>query len=288
MALQKEFNGWKKDSVTTSTRKYKHITPQREKFLRSQTPKKREEWFGKIHTTAVLESYDFNNVHIDDLAEISEDIWNKHMNSDTFAIHKPFSESADANRGAYIEFMHEIKNSDHEKFSSMFEDVINNTPELQERFKKVQKQVEKYDIILDQKYKTNVSFYRGTSVAELDNYIESGTLGSDETNYNYTAMSLSENVADNFSKGVTISYDADDIRAIAKRVEYTAIPQPNGVSSGLKNYEESGKPMSFGYSGEQELRVKDGADLPRIKKSTLMIWESHLTLMESEKLMVKR
>ena len=94
--------------------------------------------------------------------------------------------------------------------------------------------------------------------------IENGVFGSSKNGYNYTAMTLSHELADNWKnhtnlEAVTIAYNADYIRKHSELVPYVVKPQRLGISSSIRPGEDGDLkfPMSVAYHAEAELRVKD-------------------------------
>ena len=168
------------------------------------------------------------------------------------------------------------EDSSYEKFSDMYDNIVNKNEALRDRIVEGEAIVSILNDENQKLYDKAETFSRGTTLDELDTYLETGEFGSDDTAYNYTAMSLSRPLANIWSGDVTIDYHAKDVREHTELVPYTLKPQPYGTSRRIKgqNYEQLQSPMSVAYSREREVRVMDTTSIynddgsPRIAKIT--------------------
>mgnify|MGYP003980974687 CR=1 FL=1 len=141
---------------------------------------------------------------------------------------------------------------------------IQKTPELKKRFDEYKKDVDIQNKQLQHKYKSSESFYRGTSIEELDSLIMGEDMSDEwmESKYEFKSLSMNkEEVEDLYSAGVILEYYADDIRSVGELVNYTAEPQPF-LSADSENNEILDKDVEgigINYSSqmidEEEVRV---------------------------------
>ena len=172
-----------------------------------------------------------------------------------------------------------------EKFHKMWDTVIERNPQLREQMVKAEGVSKVLNDEYERQYSTAKSFYRGTSIDELFNYKQTGKFGTSNNKYDYTAMSLHESFTSEWvgAKGIVIEYDADKIRKDSVLVNYSARPQPIGVSKSIKSGspDDLTKPMALGYSREAELRVADNVPIQgKIKKITFKGYQPDLGLQQ--------
>ena len=151
-----------------------------------------------------------------------------------------------------------------EKLKTKFMESIEKTPELKKRFDEYKKDVDIQNKQLQHKYKSSESFYRGTSIEELDSLIMGEDMSDEwmESKYEFKSLSMNkEEVEDLYSAGVILEYYADDIRSVGELVNYTAEPQPF-LSADSENNEILDKDVEgigINYSSqmidEEEVRV---------------------------------
>jgi hypothetical protein len=122
----------------------------------------------------------------------------------------------------------------------------------------------------EQHYQETPSFFRGTAIAELNEYKRTGTIGGDKNRYSYVAVSADPALAATFSQGVMIEFDGDSVRERGARVEYEAKPVPLGVSSSI-DAESIGKPMKITYAHELEARLPEGTKYEDLNIKSIII-----------------
>ena len=154
-----------------------------------------------------------------------------------------------------------------EKFNKMWDYAVEKSPDLKNAMLKAEAVAEVINDKQTEKYENNDNFYRGTTIAELDSYVKDGVFGKDGLRYQYTAMSVDEDLATawigNNPDSVVISYDGDHVRERSESVRYDAKPQPSGVSFSIKkgSKEDLAKPMSLQYYREGEVRMMNGESI---------------------------
>jgi len=147
--------------------------------------------------------------------------------------------------------------------------MIDNEPELKKIYEDLKKDVDDYNMMLEDKFENTDVFYRGTSLEELESYIKDKCIGCDFQSryhggegklYDFVSMSMNTEELWLFNKGIIIEYDAESIRNNrAKRVEYSAYPVPFMVQTiyveNKLNLEEMNIPYPHRFVGEQEVRM---------------------------------
>ena len=158
-----------------------------------------------------------------------------------------------------------LDKNDYKQLIKMWNHIVEKNPELKERvmFGEVATSILNQEN--KKRYDNNKYYSRGTTTGELESYLNTGKFGTNKNSYNYTAMSLSHKLANQWNSDVVIDYYADDIRPDTELVPYTLKPQPLGSSMAIKG--ESKKDlksaMSVNYSQEREVRMMDGKSIWR-------------------------
>ncbi len=118
-------------------------------------------------------------------------------------------------------------------------------------------------------FETSPSFFRGTSVVELDSYLELGRTGRprDSLKYDFTAVTPDKEISDIYKEDVTIEYEGDSIRKLGEPVEYDMFFKKKGT-----NYEskKNGK-MDAYYMDQAEVRLDNEVSLSELKIKTITI-----------------
>jgi hypothetical protein len=137
--------------------------------------------------------------------------------------------------------------------------------------KSYQKSVDTHNSNMDLLFNNTPSFFRSTSVAELDEYLETGIVGGDKNNYDFVAMSISPDAVAQFGGSILIEYDGDGVReAGAEPATYTAQRQPlqNSAISGEigkgARREQIGDYMSGELADELEVRMPEHIPLEKL------------------------
>ena len=151
-------------------------------------------------------------------------------------------------------------------------DILERNPKLNNNFQKLKKQVNEYNDELKQKFETKKTFFRVTSIDELDSYNRSGIIGgafysihTQKITRTYSFVSLTMNIEDSVGRigsgGVLIEYDGDDVRNTSHLVNYSADPIPFlslRHQKSVGNIEKIDKPNSLMFAEEEEIRMPEG------------------------------
>ena len=154
---------------------------------------------------------------------------------------------------------------DYDNFSEMWDIAVKHGTEgFEQELKRAQKNVDKLNKAHEKIFEEANEFYRATTFEELDSYLENGEFGHEDSNYNYSAITLSKKLALNWQmKGVdpdvNVVYHADKLRPYARLVPYQLKPQRPGLSHSVDSDDEDSleQAMFVGYALESEARVPD-------------------------------
>jgi hypothetical protein len=150
-----------------------------------------------------------------------------------------------------------------------WKNMIDNEPEFKKIYEDLKKDVDDYNMMLEDKFENTDVFYRGTSLEELESYIKDKCIGCDFQSryhggegklYDFVSMSMNTEELWLFNKGIIIEYDAESIRNNgAKRIEYSAYPVPFMAQTihveNKLNLEEMNIPYPHRFAEEQEVRM---------------------------------
>lgn len=156
--------------------------------------------------------------------------------------------------------------------------MIDNEPEFKKIYDDLKKEVDDYNVMLQDKFENTDVFYRGTSIEELDSYIKDNCIGCDFQSryhggkgklYDFVSMSMNTEELWLFNHGVVIEYDAESIRNNgAKRIKYSAYPVPFMAQKlhveNKLNLEDMGMEYPHRFAEEQEVRIGK-TDINKIK-----------------------
>lgn len=175
-----------------------------------------------------------------------------------------------ARNTAIIDAMQDIAFNNEERFPQAWADFISiDDPHVQDMVHTV----EAWTAIINENYKNKYDnqerFYRATTFEELDDYIDEGNFGHEDTTYDYTAVTVSKALAKDWSpvdagiSNIIVEYDAAALKQEnnAQPVPYVTGFMSDGVSSSIKsdsaNEGDFAKVMSMQYANEAEVRVQD-------------------------------
>jgi len=166
-----------------------------------------------------------------------------------------------------------------------FEQQLKESPKLANIYDSFKKQVKEYNVKLEKKYNKAETFKRGTSIEELESYIEDDCISCDyrdiynydlKRDYEFLSLSMNEQeIKDTYNFGVVIDFNAESVRNIGERVEYTAkptaYPAMGKVAKSVKKLEGVGKKYSALMSDEQEVRIPRDTKLSDVKIDKITI-----------------
>ena len=166
-----------------------------------------------------------------------------------------------------------------------FEQQLKESPKLANIYDSFKKQVKEYNVKLEKKYNKAETFKRGTSIEELESYIEDDCISCDyrdiynydlKRDYEFLSLSMNEQeIKDTYNFGVVIDFNAESVRNIGERVEYTAkptaYPAMGKVAKSVKKLEGIGKKYSALMSDEQEVRIPRDTKLSDVKIDKITI-----------------
>lgn len=139
---------------------------------------------------------------------------------------------------------------------------------IKEIINKMQGEVDEYNEITDKKYNDAESFYRGTSLHEIQTYIDENVFGTDYDNeFDFISLTMNSTQAwDTFNQGMVVEYNADEIRKSgnAKKVEYTMDFTPvvaidHDSSLDANELEKIDSKQNALFVDEQEIRLDKNA-----------------------------
>ena len=149
------------------------------------------------------------------------------------------------------------------KYVDMWHDAVREDSRLKDKIKRSQAFMDLHNEKLYNDWERGDEFYRNTTIEELDDYLETGELGTDTNSYNYVATSPSKEMAKRWrtskaAERVLITYHASALRDNSAPVRYTLIPKKLGMSKSVNGREDFDTPMDASYYTEQEVRVEEG------------------------------
>ena len=161
-----------------------------------------------------------------------------------------------------------------EKARKEWDELKRVNPKFNEYVEKIKTHAREFNSHLESKYTSAASFYRGTSLDELESYLKHGIIGSNffdmvtgesRRNYSFVSASMSMEDIGLFNRGVIIEYDGDSVRNTnSKRVEYSAEPVPFLSSyhkKDVNDVEGFDAPNSMRFMDEEEVRLPTGLQL---------------------------
>ena len=149
------------------------------------------------------------------------------------------------------------------KYVDMWHDAVREDSRLKDKIKRSQAFMDLHNEKLYNDWERGDEFYRNTTIEELDDYLETGELGTDTNSYNYVATSPSKEMAKRWrtskaAERVLVTYHASALRDNSAPVRYTLIPKKLGMSKSVNGREDFDTPMDASYYTEQEVRVEEG------------------------------
>jgi hypothetical protein len=215
----------------------------------------------------------------------------KKNNSYGFSGEASFYEEAgiEVDRENYKWLGHPIKNKNEydgwKQNIEYFEQKLKESPKLANIYDSFKKQVKEYNVKLEKKYNKAETFKRGTSIEELESYIKDDCISCDyrdiynydlKRDYEFLSLSMNEQeIKDTYNFGVVIDFNAESVRNVGKRVEYTAkptaYPAMGKVDKSVKKLEGVGKKYSALMSDEQEVRIPRDTKLSDVKIDKITI-----------------
>ncbi len=173
---------------------------------------------------------------------------------------------------------------------------------IKEIINKMQGEVDEWNEITDKKYNDAESFFRGTSLYEIETYIDDNVFGTDyHNNFDFISLTMNDTQAwDTFNQGMVVEYNADEVRKSgnAKKVDYTmdftpvvAIEHDSTLDAYLLEQIDSKQNALF--VDEQEIRLDKNAtpEPSHIKSLTvfpeIIGYEKFLSWLGDEKLLYK-
>ena len=158
-------------------------------------------------------------------------------------------------------------------------------------FNKIKEDMTEYNGMLKNKFDKSDTFYRGTTMKELQSYLEKDCIGCDFKSeytgdsgktYNFVSLSMDTDNLRLFSSGAVIEFDAESIRnAGGKNTTYSADPVPfkQQSTNNISGIEGIDKPYSMRFADEQEVR------LPKTTPSEIKIKRVHIDMSTREPLL---
>lgn len=130
-------------------------------------------------------------------------------------------------------------------------------------FDEMQMEVDAYNELMDRKYSDLEKFYRGTSIDEIQEYLDGGDIGGfSDDDFDFVSLTMLPSQArQTFNQGVVVEYDGDFIRDSGDAVKmiYTMNPtkilaiEHNTSVSDLETKESKNNAL---FVDEQEIRVE--------------------------------
>jgi len=156
-----------------------------------------------------------------------------------------------------------------ENVKAMWKDLGEKNPKIKEGFDKVLKNVDEWNEKSKEAFEKSESFFRGTDIDELEDYLKDGIIGTGKEEseihkhlyYDFTAVTPIKNIASIYAKGVVIEYDGDDVRKKGEVVTYDMWWRNNST------YNETKKDgvMDSYYMDQMEVRMDKKIPLTEMK-----------------------
>mgnify|MGYP003645123045 FL=1 len=172
-----------------------------------------------------------------------------------------------------------------------WEELLKIDEPLRLGFNKIKEDMTEYNGMLKNKFDKSDTFYRGTTMKELQSYLEKDCIGCDFKSeytgdsgktYNFVSLSMDTDNLRLFSSGAVIEFDAESIRnAGGKNTTYSADPVPfkQQSTNNISGIEGIDKPYSMRFADEQEVR------LPKTTPSEIKIKRVHIDMSTREPLL---
>jgi len=161
---------------------------------------------------------------------------------------------------------------------ALWEELGEINPEVKKGFETMKKRVADMNAKSQKAFETSESFYRGTSVEELDTYLKTGTTNvfddKYKLNYEFTAVAPHREMADIYNNGVTVEYDGDDVRRDGEPVNYDLFWRDTGTRTETK---ENGK-MDAIYMDQMEVRLDRNTPLKDLKIKNIYLTKDNAHL----------
>jgi len=129
-------------------------------------------------------------------------------------------------------------------------------------FDEMQMEVDDYNKLMDKKYEGLERFYRGTSIDEIQEYLDDGEIGSfSDDDFDFVSLTMLPSQAkQTFNQGVVVEYDGDFIRDSGDAVKMTYTMNPTKIlaidhESSVSDLETQRSKNNALFVDEQEIRV---------------------------------
>ena len=181
-------------------------------------------------------------------------------------------------RGAFNHYAIAPVSSDPEKLRNVWEELANKNPEIKKQWNEMKDNVDKSNKLSKELFDNSESFFRGTSIDELDSYLETGKTGIKDRGmkYDFTAVTPDSEIANIYESGVIIEYEGDDVRKHGEPVEYDMFFKKLGTQHETK---KNGKMDSY-YMDQAEVRMDKTIPLSELKIKSITIKSENKELID--------